>query len=168
MPSRTLARLLAGGIVCLVCVAWLDSPLRPSATRRLQLLGVAPQAWGYFTSPRSETFEVYRRGDAGWSRLDAPIAAAANLFGLRRSTVNHGAEFRNIVVQVGNRWTEKALTAEQLPDAPDHVVVEDFARQPKLCGDVLLVARPPVPWAWARTPTRAALTTKFVRLDVQC
>jgi antimicrobial peptide system SdpA family protein len=132
------------------------------------LLGVAPQAWGYFSSPRAETFEVYRLGAGGWSRLDAPIAAAANLFGLRRTTVNHGAEFRNIVSQVGNRWTETALTAEQIPDAPDHVVVEDYAREPHLCGDVLLIARPPVPWAWARSPTRPALATKFVRLDVRC
>jgi antimicrobial peptide system SdpA family protein len=166
--GRDVARLLAGGIVCLVCLTWLDSPLRPPATRRLQLLSVAPQFWGYFAFPRKEQIEVFRRDGSSWARVDAPLAAPGNLFGLRRSSANHGAEFRSLEEQVGTRWSTADLAPEQLPDSGPAVPVKNPARHPRLCGEVLFVRRPPVPWAWARSSARVALPTRFAQLEVQC
>lgn len=167
-PPRQVARLLAGAIVFLTCVTWLDSPLRASAARRLQMLAIAPQFWGFFASPREERTEVFRLRHGAWERADAPLSAAVNLFGLRRAIVSHGAEFRTLEAQVGNRWSAAALAPEQLPEPVDPVVVRNLARQPQLCGEVLLVTRPPVPWAWARSSSRAALPSRYARLSIQC
>jgi len=169
MRPRAVARILAGAIVSLVCVLWLDSPLRPSATRRLQMLAIAPQSWGFFASPRDEQFEVFRRRNGAWERADTPLAAAVNLFGLRRATTRHSAEFRRLVEQVGTRWSTADVPTEQLPDtSADPLPVRNVARRPQLCGDVLLVSRAPVPWAWARSSGKVALPARFARLTIQC
>ncbi|MGZ6079441.1 MAG: hypothetical protein ACXWK4_01410, partial [Myxococcaceae bacterium] len=124
---------------------------------------------GYFSSPRSEAFEVFRWNNGSWSRVDAPLAASVNLFGLRRTSVNHGAEFRTLVAQVDRHWSTTVLAPQQLPLTDvDTVPVRNLARRPQLCGDVLLVERPPLPWAWARSSAKVALPTRFARLDVQC
>lgn len=169
MRPRVVARLFAGAIVFLVCVAWLDSPLRPSATRRLQMLAIAPQSWGFFSAPRDEQYQVFRRRNGSWERADTPLAAAVNRFGLRRATTSHSAEFRTLTDQVGTRWSTATLAPEQLPDtAADPLMVRNLARQPQLCGEVLVLSRPPVPWAWARSSSKVALPTRFARLSIRC
>ena len=169
MRPRVIARLVAAAIVFLVCVAWLDSPLRPSATRRLQVLAIAPQSWAFFSSPRDEQFEVFRLRNGAWERADTPLAAGVNRFGLRRASTSHSAEFRTLTDQVGTHWSSAELRPEQLPDTvADPIAVRNLARQPQLCGEVLLLSRPPVPWAWARSSGKVQLPTRFARLTIQC
>jgi antimicrobial peptide system SdpA family protein len=169
MRPRQVARILAGVIVFLICITWLDSPLRPSAARRLQMLGFAPQSWGFFAEPREQRTEVFRLRKGTWERADSPLGSAANLFGLRRSIVNYGAEFRSLESQIGARWSTADLTEKQLPDtSPESLAVTNLAHAPRLCGEVLLVSRPPLPWAWARAGARTAVPTRYVRLRVQC
>src|SRR5215468_5534590 len=114
MRRRQAARLLAGVVVFLACIAWLDSPLRPGATQRLQMLGFAPQAWGFFASPREPRTEVYRLRNGVWERADTPLGSAANLFGLRKAILSHSPEFRTLESQIGV-WGTADLTEEQLP-----------------------------------------------------
>ena len=71
-----MARLLAAAIVCLFALNWLESPLRAPAGRRLQLLAVAPQFWGYFASPLQDRLELFRLRGATWVRADFPLGAA--------------------------------------------------------------------------------------------
>ncbi|MGZ6134769.1 MAG: SdpA family antimicrobial peptide system protein [Myxococcaceae bacterium] len=169
MRPRVVARLIAGAIVFLVCVASLDSPLRPAATRRLQMLAIAPQFWGFFSAPRDDQFEVFRRRNGGWERADTPLPAAVNRFGLRRGTTSHSAEFRTLAEQVGTRWSTATLAPEQLPDiGADSLALRNLARQPQLCGEVLLLSRPPIPWAWAGSTGKVALPTRFAQLTIQC
>jgi len=169
MRPRQVARILAGVVVFLTCITWLDSPLRPNATRRLQLVGIAPQAWGFFADPREERAEVFRLRNGTWERADSPLGSAVNLFGLRRSIINHGAEFRSLASQIGARWSTADLTEKQLPDTSlESVAVTNLAHEPRLCGDVLFVSRPPLPWAWANVGARTAVPTRYVRLRVQC
>jgi antimicrobial peptide system SdpA family protein len=166
---HSIARLFAGAIVCVACVAWLDSPLRPSVAGRTQMLAIAPQFWSYFAAPRDKSLEVFRWRNQRWERADAPLAAMVNVFGLRRTTMNHGAEFRRLVEQVGDGWTSANLAVAQFPDpGEERVAVRNLARRPQLCGDVLIVERQAVPWAWARSSTRVELPTRFARLDIQC
>ena len=135
----------------------------------MQMLAIAPQFWGYFAKPLEKDLEVFRWQDHRWERADAPLAAMVNLFGLRRATVNHSAEFRRLVEQVGDGWTSASLGVDQLPDPDgDRVTVKNLARRPALCGEVLIVAREAVPWAWARSRARVELRTRFARLDIQC
>ena len=170
MHRRAVARLLAGAIVCLSCLVWIDSPLRPTATRRLKMLAIAPQSWGFFSGPRSEELEVFRLSNGSWTRIDVPLGSAANLFGLRRATANHGAEIRTLQEQAGTHWSTAALSRDQLPEEadPSPTPVQNLARHPHLCGELLLVERPPTPWAWSRSSARAALNTRFAHLSVRC
>jgi sporulation delaying protein A len=169
MRPRRAARLLAGVVVFLACITVLDSPLRPSGTQRLQMLGFAPQAWGFFASPREARAEVYRLRNGAWERADSPLGSAANLFGLRKTIVSNGAEFRSLESQVDAHWSTAELTEDQLPTAAaEPVEVRNPAREPRLCGEVLLVERPPLPWAWAHERGRAALSTRYARLTVRC
>jgi Sporulation delaying protein SdpA len=48
------------------------------------------------------------------------------------------------------------------------VPVRNLARHPQLCGDVLVVERTPVPWAWAGSHRAVSMPLKYARLDVQC
>jgi antimicrobial peptide system SdpA family protein len=169
MQPRQVARILAGVVVCLICIISLDSPLRPSPTRRLHLGGIAPQSWGFFAEPRAERTEVFRLRNGGWERADSPLGSAANLFGLRRAIVNHGAEIMSLESQVGARWSTADLTETQLPDTGlESLAVTNLAHEPRLCGEVLLVSRPPLPWAWAHAGGQSTLTTRYVRLRIQC
>ncbi len=169
MQPRVVARVLAGAIVCLTCVAWLDSPLRVSAARRVQMISIAPQFWGFFATPREARFEIFRRDNGVWKRMDVPLGAAANIFGLRRAIPNNSAEFRTLEAQVADRWVTVDLAPDQLPEiAGKGLPVKNFARRPQLCRDVLLISRTPVPWAWARANARVALPARVAQLDVQC
>jgi sporulation delaying protein A len=168
MRPRQAARLLAGVVVFLACITWLDSPLRPGPVHRLQMLVVAPQAWGFFASPREPRTEVYRLRNGAWERADTPLGSAANLFGLRKAIPSHSPEFRTLDSQIG-AWSTAALTEDQLPaTAVEPVEVSNLAREPRLCGEVLLVERPPLPWAWAHARGSAALPTRYARVTVRC
>lgn len=167
-PGRV-ARILAAAIACLVCVTWLESPLRPSATRRLQMLAIAPQFWGYFAYPRQDRVQAFRWREGAWIQADAPLGAPGNLFGLQRAAVHHSSEFTTLLRQVGSRWSETLLRPDQLPDtsAPG-LAVTNVARHPRLCGDVLLLSRTPVPWAWVKVSSTVELPARYVRLSIQC
>ena len=168
MRPRQAARLLAGVVVFMACITWLDSPLRPGPVHRLQMLVIAPQAWGFFASPREPRTEVYRLRNGAWERADTPLGSAENLFGLRKAILSHSPEFRTLESQVGG-WGTANLTDDELPAAAvEPVEVRNLAREPRLCGELLIVERPPLPWAWAHARGRAALPTQYARLTVRC
>ena len=169
MQPRRMARLLAGAIVCLVAVYSVDSPLRPPATQRLHVLGVAPQFWGYFAAPLEDRFELFRLRDGAWVKADFPLSSPRNLFGLRRGPVIHGSELRNLLSTAPLQWEEASVREGELPEvAATAVPVRNLARHPQLCGDVLILERTPVPWAWASWHRAVSMPTKYSRMDVQC
>lgn len=164
-----MARLLAGAIVCLVVVYSVESPLRPPATQRLQVLGVAPQFWGYFAAPLQDRFELFRLRNGTWVKADFPLSSPRNLFGLRRGPVLHGSELRNLLSTAPLHWEEATVRDGELPEvAAPGVSVRNLARHPQLCGDVLVLERTPVPWAWAASHRPVSMPAKYARMDVQC
>ncbi len=169
MRPRQMARLLAGAIVCLVAVNWLESPLRPSATRRLQMLAIAPQFWGYFASPLEDRMELFRLRSGRWVKADFPLSSPRNLFGLRRGPVLHGSELRTLLSEAPLRWSEASLPQGELPEAASPgVPVRNLARRPELCGEVLVLERTPIPWAWGGSRRPVSMPVRYARLDVQC
>lgn len=169
MRPRRVATILAGAIACLTCVAWLESPLRPSTTRRLQMLAIAPQFWGYFAAPLQDRLQAFRWRDGAWVQADAPFASAGNLLGLRRGPVHHSSELRTLVSQIGTEWSGATLAPGQFPETTGPgLTVRNLARHPQLCGEVLLLSRTPVPWAWARSSGKIALPATYALLNVQC
>jgi hypothetical protein len=166
---RQVARLLAGAIVCLFAFNWLESPLRPPAGRRLQMLAVAPQFWGYFASPREDRMELFRLRGGAWVKADFPLGSPKNLLGLGRGPVLHSSEFRTLTSEAPHQWSEVTLREGELPEpAAPGLPVRNLARQPQLCGDLLLLERTPLPWAWAGSHRAVAMPVKYARLDVKC
>jgi hypothetical protein len=164
-----MARLLAAAIVCLFALTWLESPLRAPAGRRLQMLAVAPQFWGYFAFPLQDRMELFRLRGASWVRADFPLASPKNLLGLGRGPVGHSSELRALLRDAPLEWSDATLRDGELPrTASPGVPVRNLARHPQLCGDVLLLDRTPVPWAWAGSHRAVSMPVKYARLDVQC
>jgi len=65
--------------------------------------------------------------------------------------------------------SDATLREGELPEtAFPGVPVRNLAQHPQLCGDVLLLDRTPVPWAWAGTHRAVSMPVKYARLDVQC
>jgi hypothetical protein len=166
---RQMARLIAAAIVCLFALNWLESPLRAPAGRRLQLLAVAPQFWGYFASPLQDRLELFRLRGAAWVRADFPLGSPRNLLGFGRGPVGHSSELRALLRDASLEWSEAMVRDGELPaTASPGVPVRNLARNPQLCGDVLVMDRTPVPWAWAGTHRAVSMSVKYTRLDVQC
>ena len=169
MRPRQMARLLAAAIVCLFALNWLESPLRAPAGRRLQLLAVAPQFWGYFASPLQDRLELFRLRGATWVRADFPLGSPRNLLGLGRGPVGHSSELRALLRDASLEWSEATVRDGELPPpASPGVPVRNLAQHPQLCGDVLVLERTPVPWAWAGSRRAVSMAVKYSRLDVQC
>lgn len=133
------------------------------------MLAIAPQFWGYFASPRQDRVQAFRWRDGLWVQADAPLGVPGNLLGLRRGPVHHSSEFTDLLSQVGTQWSEAVLGPGGFPviDGPG-LVVRNVALHPQLCGDVLLLSRTPVPWAWARMRRQSDLPARYARLNVQC
>ena len=169
MRPRQLARLLTAAIVCLFALNWLESPLRAPAGRRLGLLAVAPQFWGYFASPLQDRMELFRLRGGSWVRADFPLGSPRNLLGLGRGPVGHSSELRALLRDAAPEWSETKIRDGELPDSPSPgVPVKNLAKHPQLCGDVLLLDRTPVPWAWVGSGRAVAMPVRYARLEVQC
>lgn len=169
MRPRQVARLLAVAIVCLFALNWLESPLRAPAGRRLQMLAVAPQFWGYFAAPLQDRMELFRLRGGSWVRADFPLASPRNLFGFGRGPVGHSSELRVLLRDAPLEWSEATVRDGQLPETGSPgVPVRNLAQHPQLCGDVLVLDRTPVPWAWAGSGRAVSMPVRYARLDVQC
>jgi Sporulation delaying protein SdpA len=166
---RQMARLLAGAILCLFAVTWLESPLRAPAGRRLGMLAVAPQFWGYFAAPLQDRMELFRLRGGTWVRAGFPLSSPRNLLGLARGPVLHSSELRALLRDAPLVWSEATVREGEVPEmAPSGIPVRNLARHPQLCGEVLLLERTPVPWAWAGSHRPVSMPVKYARLDVQC
>src|SRR5262249_6036163 len=113
--------------------------------------------------------ELFRLRGGTWARADFALSSPRNLFGLRRGPVLHSSELRALLRDARLEWSEAKLPEGELPEAtPAGIPVRNLARHPQLCGDVLLVERTPVPWAWAGSHRPVSMPVKYARLDVQC
>lgn len=147
-----------------------DSPLKPRPRDRTNIMTVLPEGWGFFTrDPREAHTFLYRRSDAGWEHVSQRHADAANYFGFARLARVKMVETAALLDQVpSSRWSQFPAGAEPLALELQAVKVSNPAINPLLCGELLVVERPPVPWAWstARVPVRMA--GRAVGLSVAC
>lgn len=166
---RQMARLLAGGLLCLFALTWLESPLRAPAGQRLRMLAVAPQFWGYFASPLQDRMELFRMRGGRWVRADFPLSSPRNLFGLERGPMLHSSELLALLRDAPLDWSDATLHEGEVPEAmPPGVPVRNLARKPQLCGEVLVLDRTPVPWAWAGSRRTVSMPVRYARMDVKC
>jgi len=158
----------AGSVVFVNSVA--DSALVPSARHRTNLMTVVPEGWAFFTrSPREMQTFLYRRGASGREAISQRHADPANYFGLARFARAKMVEVAALLEQVApNEWSSFAagIDPESLPTVPR--AVTNPAPGPLLCGNVLLIEREPVPWAWSRASQPIRMPGRLVEMSVSC
>ena len=148
------------------------SSVRLPGTQAVNRLVLAPQGWGFFTrSPREDRQLVYGRGRDGWkSAAKGPHAQLRNELGLDRSSRAQGVEIAMLMgAGAARAWRacEGKVTA-CLDTLPRGAAVRNPSPNPSLCGTVAIVNRPPVPWAWVRSPVPVEMPSRILPLEVSC
>lgn len=130
-----------------------------------------PQGWGYFSGDaRQPVATAYLRDDGGWRRLDAPHQGApALLLGLDRSGRLPEKEI-GYAEAAAKRAPVECRDADLacLADLPEMGEGENPVVDPQLCGDVAVVRRDPLPWAWADSAERDRMPATVVRVELSC
>jgi antimicrobial peptide system SdpA family protein len=181
----TMARRLGGlafaliGFVLVLCVYAVHAQLPPNAVRlpyeqsiRPHAQRFLPEGWAFFTrSPRESDLVSYTRDGSGAWRLAllAPHSEFRNVLGFARASRAQGVEMGTLTgILRKDDWREcRSPVAECLERAPA-LAATNVSPVPSLCGDVGLVRRPPVPWAWSGSGREITMPGTVVRLEVAC
>lgn len=170
--TAAVAVVLAVVVVLAVHASLPANALRLAPAEALHLRVWLPQGWGYFSGEaRAPGVTAYVAGSDGRWRA-VPLAhqgAARTLLGLDRS----GRVAEQEVTLLEARATREpeecrgpdATCLAELAPGPE---VDNPATRPRLCGDVALVRREPVPWAWAGSADPDDMPATAVRLEVSC
>ena len=118
------------------------------AERWLRL--VLPEGWGFFTRDAREPDLLIARKHGDRWLLEPPHASASHAFGLLRLSRVLPVEASQLIAAASSSFSPCQLKDLEacIERAPLQRVPSDVQR-PFLCGDVALVRRAPVPWAWA-------------------
>ncbi len=183
-PSAPVARLVAAVFV-MITAFWLlllaysidaalpFNPFTLALAQKVRIQAFVPQGWKFFTkNPRDERIDVLAKDDNGrWrSILLGHNASAANLFGIRRNSRAQGVEFGLIASSLGkNRWISCSQRVDVCMNAaPVAATVKNISPGPTLCGEVVLVKQPPVPWAWSRSKREVVMPSKCAKIRLSC
>jgi antimicrobial peptide system SdpA family protein len=133
----------------------------------------APEGWGFFTrDPREERVSFFVRDARGnWTSASlAPHARARNVFGLNRKSRAQGIEAGMLLTTIPESdWTTCRQSAEAcLAAAPVVATMTNTSPQPTLCGEVGLLLRKPLPWAWTRSKSRLTMPARIARIHTSC
>ena len=148
-----------------------DLPIGLQQTKYLVWLG--PQRWDFFSrDPRGvipSVYVWYTKG--GWKRVEPRADTTAwNAFGFGRRRRLIGLATGRLTFGLPNEaWTpcgDDGLD-DCLKQVPYHASLS-LSRFPKeLCGDIALVSRPIVPWAWSRNRAKP-MPAKLVKFHISC
>jgi antimicrobial peptide system SdpA family protein len=147
---------------------------RLSARDKSNILRLLPEGWSFFTrDPREADPEPFiREPGGGWRRvLQRGRGGIVGLLGLDRASRGQGVEMGLLTGPVPrHRWTrcDRGAWSSCLSAAPVLAEVVNPSPQPTLCGNVAIVFRRPVPWAWARSVNLDQMPAEIVRLRVSC
>lgn len=160
------------GAITLVMRGIRDSPLRLRPQWVSNLVAITPEGWAFFTrDPQERTQHVYRSTGAKWVRAIPTNSDARYLFGIKRTQRAHEMELGMLLGQIPpQRWISGRSTVR---GPAGHgfgppVSVENRARRPTLCGDLLVQRRESMPWAWARSRETVGMPSQSVALRAGC
>ncbi|MBT9607823.1 SdpA family antimicrobial peptide system protein [Microbacterium sp.] len=132
---------------------------------------LAPQGWAFFTkSPRGPVASPYRSEDGEWTPADrGPNAQFRWAFGLNRESRLTEFDVQTALAEVDDSWWQdcprQSDDAQCLTDAVPRAVAS-VGHDLRLCGEVGIVRREPVPWAYREFVDRSA--GQAIRLTVSC
>jgi len=144
----------------------------PASSQLWSLLRpTVPEGWGFFTkSPRDDDFYIYSlQTGTPVSIFRGPVLRAINAFGLERAPRAQGAEYGLLIqsLQAAN-WSpcdgDLARCAARLPAH----TLRNPSSHPLLCGPLLMMQQPPLPWAWTGFHPQPQMPMNVVRVKVTC
>jgi antimicrobial peptide system SdpA family protein len=151
------------------------SPVSPSFKRRLALLAITPEGWGFFTrDPRELGLYLYRatsRPNGDLQLSPGKLTRSADWLGIGRYSRVQGIELASLVKQISaTSWTacqEGLQNCPQLLRTNATQVVNKMNVQ-SLCGEYVIEQKKPVPWAWARGAKSVVMPSQATRIQVGC
>jgi antimicrobial peptide system SdpA family protein len=171
-------------IFILVCLSWLllvsyiaianfpHSPISFSRNISTGTVLFIPEGWGFFSkSPRDDIFEIYVRKNNNWQMIRTlPFGSARNYFGLKRDARATGVEFAllsHLTKEEDWRKVNDKKECFQYSTPVDTLI--NIQNMPLICGDVMFVTYPQIPWAWyANQKNRIGVPAKFSIVKVIC
>ena len=147
-----------------------DSPLKPRQRARTNIMTVLPEGWSFFTrDPREPRTLLYRHSGTGWEHVSQRHADRANYFGFARLARVKMVETAALLDQVSpGQWTQVAAGTDPLGMEVQVVKASNPAMSPLLCGELLVIERPPAPWAWSTSKAPVRMAGRAVRLSAAC
>ena len=148
------------------------NPLQGMVPEGANLRMFVPEGWGFFTkSPRERQYTVVRRSGDGWVPAQSmPVSNPANVFGLNRAVRGSGVELSTLLKDVPNdAWVECEDADEAcLARVAAPTQIANASIRPTLCGELGVVMREPVPWAWRDAATEIHMPAVVTTLQAQC
>lgn len=134
-----------------------------------------PEGWHFFTRDARELqTRVYYKNQYGEWEYEPrmPNVSAYNYFGANRAGRAMGVEYALFLNEVApTDWYVHEGTVTDLLRQTDQIPATEVSssfRNPIMCGEYLLLAAEPVPWAWSPTYDRVHMPVKATRLFVNC
>lgn len=146
-----------------------NNPINLPLKGKLNLGYLTPQGWAFFTkNPREEMLYVYVRKNNTWKLATLPNTSF--YFGAGRDMRTEGAELDHLLKKVySKRWID--YTKHFDPDGVEELksvnVINDYLT-PTICGDILVRAEAPIPWAWSNNEKTVNMPFRLVRLNIVC
>jgi antimicrobial peptide system SdpA family protein len=132
-----------------------------------------PEGWGFFTrNPREPYILFFKKENDQWKHcLSIPNSNYKNYFGLKRNARAEGIEYSFLIKDiVPEQWVK--LDSDVISDREYSLLkvfeVSNRISEPHICGDILVVRREYIPWAWSATKKNIIMPSMVVRLKVKC
>ena len=151
--------------------------IESNLVRDLQTTAWAPESWRFFTrNPQEEQVAPYSRTGESWTPASSPGGSPRYLFGLDRAGRAQGVEL-GLLLEGMPKASFRACDDDEAPEVCLSKTTKVFrlkneTPRPSLCGQIGVVSKKPVPWAWARLRAVSARTihmpARVLRLEVEC
>ncbi len=168
LTSITLASILVMGVLIA------NMPYNPirNSQRDVNLVGLMPQGWAFFTrSPREPQLYLYQSVEGKMTKVSYSNTGLESWFGFNRKVRFKGVEMGHLFEKVQQyEWLACEGDLNDCPELqtlPAHPV-ENIAQLHTLCGEYYLVHRSIVPWAWFRSGDDVHMPSKIIKISVSC
>ncbi len=149
-----------------------DNALRSGRGHRKYVTVFLPQGWGFFTrDPREDDYDVLAFDGRHWrTRFGHPNFQWSLLLGWSRAARAQSVEFGLLSGSLDqDAWVDCTQSVDDCArDLDVQQTLRNASPRPTLCGEVIVMTRPPVPWAWARSAHAITMPSKLLKVDLQC
>jgi antimicrobial peptide system SdpA family protein len=172
-PLRVILSFAWATIAIYVLIATTENPFNSSRLAVLNVVTIAPEGWGFFTKdPRLENTIVFKKSEGRWRLRTKRNAAPSTIFGLSRAERKADMETAALIGMLPKgAWRVTRLSDVNIlknAEGAGTNRLRNGARNPLVCGELVLVTRPPTPWAWSRQRRNVIMPSKFAHIAVQC